>query len=61
MPNVYNVGSIHFIILDGFVPQQGYMVNPNIMRQNPQTYPNGYVQGFNGFQNQNNQQFRRQQ
>lgn len=50
------------------MPQQGYIVNPNMIRQNPQTYPTGYVQGFNGFQNQNNQQqqqqfnnFRRQQ
>lgn len=52
---------------DGFVPQQGYMVNPNMIRQTPQNYPTGYVQNFNGFQNQNTQQqqqfnnFRRQQ
>lgn len=43
------------------------MVNPNLIRQAPQTYPTGYVQGFNGFQNQSNNQqqqfnnFRRQQ
>lgn len=38
-----------------------------MIRQTPQNYPTGYVQNFNGFQNQNTQQqqqfnnFRRQQ
>lgn len=55
MPNFVNVGSNIAYNLDGFVPQQGYMMNPNMLRQGQQQYPNGFVQGFaTGYPNMSN-------
>jgi hypothetical protein len=54
MPNYMNVGSNMKYNIDSFA-QQGYMMNPNMMRQGQQQYPNGYVQGFaTGYPNINN-------